>query len=73
MGNVKNVTVYLDNEQKKFHDSVRCGFIVAENATGDETFYNDLIDNSEYSNLHELINDVAGVFNVRRDVVWVAA
>ena len=70
---VKNITVYLDNEQQKFMDSIRCGFIVAENENGEETFHNDIIDSSEYPNMHELINDIAGVFNVRRDVVLVAA
>ena len=71
--NVKNITVYLDNEQQKFMDSDRCGFIVPENENGEETFRNDIIDSSEYPSLHELINDIAGFFNVCRDVVMVAA
>ena len=71
--NVKNITVYLDNEQQKFKDSVMCGFIVAESENGEETFHNDIIDSSEYQSMHELINDIAGAFNVRRDVVMVAS
>ena len=68
---VKSVTVYLDNESPKFMERVRCGFIVAENEAGEETFHNDLIDNFEYPGLKELIDDIAGLLHVHRDEVWV--
>lgn len=70
---VKNVTVYLDNECPDFMDRVRCGFIVAEDEAGEETFHNDLIDNFEYPSLKELIDDIAGLLKVHREEVWVSA
>ena len=70
---VRNVTVYLDNECPEFMDRVRCGFIVAENEEGEETFHNDLIDNSDYPSLKELVDDISGLLQVRRDEVWVTS
>lgn len=70
---VKNVTVYLENEGSEFMDRVRCGFIVAENETGEETFHNELIDTFGYSCKKELIADIAGLLQVRRDKVWIMA
>lgn len=69
---VKNITVYLDNEQLEFTNSVRCGFIVSENDQGEESFYNDLIDSSEYHSIQELIDDIVGIFKVQRSAVLVA-
>ncbi len=70
---IRHITVYLDNERKNFMDSIRCGFIVAENEDGDETFHNDIIDQSEYPTVNELVDDIVGIFNVHRDAVCVAA
>ncbi len=70
---VRNITVYLDNERQDFMDSIRCGFIVAENEEGEETFHNNIIDQSEYPSVKELVDDIIGIFNVHRDAVWVAA
>ena len=70
---VRNITVYLDNDQRQFMDRVKCGFIVAENEDGKETFYNDLIDNSEYLSIKDLVDDIVGIFRVHRDTVLVAA
>ncbi len=70
---VRNITVYLDNERRNFMDTVRCGFIVAENEDGEESYHNDLIDQSEYSTVKDLVDDVVGVFNVHRDAVWIAS
>lgn len=70
---VKNITVYLDNEQLELYESLRCGFIVAETENGDETFHNDIIDSSEYHSLKELIDDIVGVFKVGRSAVLVAS
>lgn len=71
---VQNVTVYLDNERPKFSESesVRCGFIVARDTNGRETFHNDLIDNSEYPSLKELVVEVAAMLKVQRGAVWIA-
>lgn len=69
---IQNVTVYLDNERPIFTDSVRCGFIVAREANGRETFHNDLIDNSEYPSLKELVVEIAAMLKVRRSAVWIA-
>ena len=69
---VKNITVYLDNDQRKFNDSVRCGFIVSEDEQGEESFYNDLIDSSEYHSIKELIDDIVGIFKVQRSSVLIA-
>ena len=69
----RNITVYLDNERRNFMDSVRCGFIVAENEDGEETFHNDIIDQSEYPTVKALVDDIVGIFDVRRDSVWVAS
>ncbi|MCB2184106.1 MAG: hypothetical protein KQH63_18945 [Desulfobulbaceae bacterium] len=70
---IRNITVYLDVERKNFMDSIRCGFIVAENEDGEETFHNNLIDQSEYPTVKELVDDIVGIFNIRRDAVYVAA
>jgi hypothetical protein len=61
---VKNITVYLDNERHEFIDRIRCGFIVAENEDGEETFHNDIIDYSEYFSIKELIDDIAGIIQL---------
>lgn len=70
---IKNITVYLAHDRKNFTERVRCGFIVAENEDGDETFHNNLIDQSEYPTVNELVDDIVGIFNVHRDTVCVAA
>ena len=70
---IKNITVYLDNEQLEFDNSVRCGFIVAQDERGEETFHNDLIDSAEYHSITELVDDITGLFQVRREAVLVAA
>jgi hypothetical protein len=70
---VKNVTVYLDSDGPEFMERVRCGFIVAVNEEGEETFHNDLIDNFEYLSIKELIDDISGLLQVRREEVWVTA
>ncbi len=70
---VKNITVYLDNERRNFMDSIRCGFIVTENDDGEETYHNDLIDQSEYPTVRALVDDIVGIFNIHRDAVWVAS
>ena len=70
---VKNITVYLDNEQLEFDNSVRCGFIVAQDERGEETFHNDLIDSVEYHSISELVEDIIGLFKVNREAVLVAA
>ena len=68
---VKNVTVYLDTGKMEFTDRVRCGFIVSENEDGNETFHNDLIDQSEYPTIKELIDDIVGIFHVSKQNVMV--
>lgn len=70
---VKNITVYLDNDQLEFMDRVRCGFIVAEGEDGRETFHHDLIDHSEYPSIKDLVDDIVGIFHVHKDSVLVAA
>ena len=69
----RNITVYLDSQQQGFHDSIRCGFIVAEDEKGEETFHNDLLDSSEYHGVQELIDDIVGIFEIPRQRVLVAA
>jgi hypothetical protein len=68
----RNITVYLDYQQQEFHDRIRCGFIVAEDERGEETFHNDLLDNSEYHGVQELIDDIVGIFGIQRRRVLVA-
>ncbi len=70
---IKNIIVYLDNEQLEFNSSVRCGFIVSEDEQGEETFHNDLIDSTEYYTIGELIDDIVGIFKVHRTSVLVAS
>lgn len=69
---LRNITVYLDNQQQEFHNSIRCGFIVAEDEKGEETFHNDLLDSSEYHGVQELIDDIVGIFEIPRQRVLVA-
>lgn len=67
---IRNITVYLDDVESEFEDSIRCGFIVTENDFGEETYHNDLIDQSEYGSLNDLVSDIAGIFRVnRRDIL----
>lgn len=68
---VKNVTVYLDNGKMEFTDRVRCGFIVSENEDGKEIFHNDLIDQSEYPTIKDLVDDIVGIFQVSKNNVSV--
>ncbi len=70
---VRNITVYLDSQQQEFYDSIRCGFIVAEDERGEESFHNNLLDSSEYHGIQELIDDIVGIFDVKRSRVLVAA
>ena len=69
---IKNITVYLDNDHLEFIDRVRCGFIVAENEDGRETFHHDLIDHFEYPTIKDLVDDIVGIFHVHKDKVLVA-
>ncbi len=69
----RNITVYLDNQQQEFHESIRCGFIVAEDDKGEETFHNDLLDSSEYQGVQELIDDIVGIFDIQRQRVLVTS
>ncbi len=68
---VRNITVYLDNQQQEFYDSIRCGFIVAEDEKGEESFHNDLLDSSEYHGIQDLVDDIVGIFKVKRNRVFV--
>ena len=70
---IKNITVYIDNSHSEFMDTLRCGFIVAENETGEETFHNDLIDSSDYYSIRELVDDIVGIFNIHRNAVLIAS
>ncbi|MBU0681722.1 MAG: hypothetical protein KKD73_09890 [Proteobacteria bacterium] len=69
----RNITVYLDNQQQEFHESIRCGFIVAEDDKGEETFHNDLLDSSEYPGIQELIDDIVGIFDIQRQRVLITS
>ena len=69
---VKNITVYLDNEKLEFVDRVRCGFIVTENEDGNENFHNDLIDQSEYRSIKELVDEIVGIFHISKNNILVA-
>ncbi len=71
---ITNVTVFLDDNQLEYMDgAVRCGYIVAQDEQGRETFYQDLLDNSGYPTTRELVDEVAGLLQVRREEVLVAA
>ena len=67
---IRNITVYLDNGTKEY-DSIRCGFIVTEDDEGEETYHNNLIDQSEYYSLQDLVSDIAGIFSVNRNDILV--
>ena len=70
---IKNITVYLDNTPSEFMDTLRCGFIVSEDEAGEETFHNNLLDNSDYYSVKELIDDIVGIFKIHRDAILVAS
>jgi hypothetical protein len=70
---VTNITVYLDNTPSEFMDTLRCGFIVAEDEAGEETFHNNLLDSSDYYSVKELIDDIVGIFKIHRDAVLIAS
>ncbi len=70
---IKNITVYLDNTASDFMDTLRCGFIVSEDETGEETFHNNLLDSSDYYSIKELIDDIVGIFKIHRDAILVAS
>ena len=70
---IKNITVYVDNSQSEFMDTLRCGFIVSEDESGKETFYNNLLDSSDYYSIKELVDDIVGIFKIHRGAVLVAS
>lgn len=71
---ITTVTVFLDDNELEFMDgAVRCGYIVAQDEQGREIFYQDLLDNSGYPTTRELVDEVAGLLQVRREEVLVAA
>ncbi len=71
---ITNVTVFVDDNELEFMDgAIRCGYIVAEDENGAETFHHDLLDNSGFPTIKELVDEVTGILNVDRDVVLVAA
>lgn len=70
---IANVTVYLDDNRLECMDAaIRCGYIVAEDESGEETFHHDLLDSSGYWSLHDLVNEVAAILRVNRGAVLVA-
>ena len=70
---IRNITVYLDDNGSRSESSIRCGFIVTENDDGEETCHSNLIDQSEYCSLHDLVSDIAGIFRVNRSDILVNA
>lgn len=70
---IRNVTVYIDNDPSEIENTFRCGFIVTENSKGEENYYNDLIDQSEYYSLNDMVSDIAGILNVRKSAIMVNA
>ena len=70
---IRNITVYLDCNKGEFENTIKCGFIVTENDDGEETYHNNLIDQSEYFSLNDLISDIAGIFSVSRSDILVNA
>ena len=61
---IRNVTVYIDNNLGEMENTFRCGFIVTENIDGEENYYNDLVDQSEYHSLNDLVSDIASILKV---------
>ncbi|MBU0676077.1 MAG: hypothetical protein KJ950_15680 [Proteobacteria bacterium] len=70
---IRNVTVYIDNNPGEIENTFRCGFIVTENIDGEENYFNDLIDQSEYYLLRDLVSDIAGILKVRKRDIMVNA
>lgn len=70
---VKNVTVYLDDTSSDFMNNLHCGFIVAEDETGAETFHSNLLDSSGYHSIKELTDDIVGIFKIHRGAVLVTS
>ena len=70
---IRNITIYLNSDPGEFENSIRCGFIVTENEKGEETYHNNLIDQSEYYSTRDLVSDVTGIFRVNRSDILVNA
>jgi len=70
---VRNVTVYLDDNELETNDgAMRCASIAYENTEGKEEIRNDLVDSSGFWNMDDLIREVAGVLQVRPDAVMIS-
>ena len=70
---IRNVTVYIDDSPNERENTFRCGFIVTRNIDGKESYYNDLVDQSEYYSLNDLVSDIAGILNVHSSAIMVNA
>ncbi|MBU0728739.1 MAG: hypothetical protein KKE17_09215 [Proteobacteria bacterium] len=71
---IANVTVFLDDNELEFMDgTLRCGYVVAEDENGEETYHHDLLDNSGYLSVNDIVHDVSGILNVDREMVLIAA
>jgi hypothetical protein len=63
-----------DNYHEEYMDGIiRCGSVISKDAHGNEiTDHQELIDNTEYHSVEELVADVAKRLNVSPDIVEIA-
>lgn len=67
------VSVTLDDDVPEYMTGIiRCGSVIAEDSNGEETDHQEIIDNTEYHSIQELIDDVALRLGVDKSIIEVA-
>ncbi|MFC1523220.1 hypothetical protein ACFL6N_00375 [Thermodesulfobacteriota bacterium] len=71
---IRNVWVFLDDNELEFMDGAfRCGYIVSEDEQGETIFHQNLLDNSGYLSVNDIVDEVTGLLQIRRENVTVCA
>ena len=71
---IRNVMVFLDDNELEFMDgTIRCGYIISQDENGEESYHFDLLDDSGYLSVTELVDEITGILQVDREAVMVAA
>jgi len=72
MKKIINVIIYLDDNVPKYMSGIiRCGSIISEDEDNNEIDHQDLIDNTEFHSVEDLINYVADKLKVHKNIVQI--
>ena len=68
------ITVYLDDNKLEFmDDAIRCCHIVTCDDEGKEMIVHDALDSSGFQTISQLTSEIAGIFGISRECIYVAA